>query len=337
LSEELDLSPPASRRPLPALWPYVEIARIDHWFKNAFMLLGVLLAVFYEPTLFVWSSLPPLVLAVLSTCLVASSNYVLNEVLDAPYDRLHPTKRHRPMPGGKASASVALVEWAVLGVAGVGLGCLVHRAFAATAFLFWVAGIVYNVRPLRTKELPYLDVLSESVNNPLRLGLGWFALLPAKVPPLSLVIAYWMAGAFFMATKRFAEHRSIRDRSTLAAYRRSFAYYTEDRLLVSMFFYGLTCAFFSGIFIVRYHVELILFVPVAAGFLAYYLKLGLEEDSATQNPERLLRDRKFVLYAVASTILLVLLMFTRVPILYDLFNIASSPVDPLWTIGPDGE
>jgi 4-hydroxybenzoate polyprenyltransferase len=337
LSKESGVTLPASRRLLLTVRPYVEIARIDHWFKNAFMLLGVLLAVFYEPSLFVWSSVPPLALAVLATCLVASSNYVLNEVLDAPYDRLHPTKQHRPMPAGEATGNVAMVEWAALGVAGVGLGCLVHPSFAATALVFWLAGIVYNVRPLRTKELPYLDVLSESFNNPIRLGLGWFALVPDKVPPLSLIIAYWMAGAFFMATKRFAEHRSIRDRSTLAAYRGSFIYYTEDRLLVSMFFYALASAFFSGIFIVRYHVELILFVPVAAGFFAYYLKLGLGEDSATQNPERLLRDPKFVLYAVASTIILVLLMFTRVPILYDLFNIASSPVDPLWTIGPNGE
>ena len=39
-----------------SLWPYVQIARVDHWFKNAFMLLGVLLAFFYEPTLFTWAS-----------------------------------------------------------------------------------------------------------------------------------------------------------------------------------------------------------------------------------------------------------------------------------------
>jgi decaprenyl-phosphate phosphoribosyltransferase len=54
-----------------------------------------------------------------------------------------------------------------------------------------------------------------------------------------------------------------------------------------MFFYALTCALFTGIFIVRYHVELILFVPGAAGFLTYYLKLGLAEKSPAQNPEEL--------------------------------------------------
>ena len=28
---------------------YVQIARVDHWFKNSFMVLGVVLAVFYQP------------------------------------------------------------------------------------------------------------------------------------------------------------------------------------------------------------------------------------------------------------------------------------------------
>ena len=87
----------------------------------------------------------------------------------------------------------------------------------------------------------------------------------AAVPPVSLLIAYWMAGAFFMATKRYAEFRHIADPKIAAAYRRSFAYYTEDRLLVSVVFYATACALFSGIFIVRYHLELILLTPLAAG------------------------------------------------------------------------
>ena len=58
---------------------------------------------------------------------------------------------------------------------------------------------------------PYVDVLSESVNNPLRLLLGWFVVTPDVVPPVSLLVAYWMVGAFFMASKRFAEYRSIGD------------------------------------------------------------------------------------------------------------------------------
>ena len=45
----LDQSAEVSTAQSSRVWPYVQIARVDHWFKNAFMLLGVVLAVFYQP------------------------------------------------------------------------------------------------------------------------------------------------------------------------------------------------------------------------------------------------------------------------------------------------
>ncbi len=319
--------------PARSIWPYIQIARIDHWFKNVFMLLGVLLAFFYEADSFAWSSVPNLFLALVATCLVASSNYVINELLDAPYDRLHPVKKNRPAASGLVQSNVAVLEWFILGAVGMWIAFLINTYFAATMLLFWASGVAYNVRPIRTKELPYLDVLSESLNNPIRLFLGWFALIPDQLPPLSLTLGYWMVGAFFMATKRFAEYRRIGNKEQAAQYRNSFAYYDENRLLVSMFFYATAYALLTGIFIVRYHVELILIVPVAAGFLAYYLKIGLQEDSPVQNPEKLCREPKFLVYMVMSSLLFVILIFTHIPVMYELFNIEPTTVNPLWTWG----
>ena len=59
----MSLTIAAERRAQSSIWPYVQIARVDHWFKNAFMLLGVVLAMFYEPSLVSWSSLVPLAVA----------------------------------------------------------------------------------------------------------------------------------------------------------------------------------------------------------------------------------------------------------------------------------
>lgn len=315
------------------IWPYIQIARVDHWFKNAFMLLGVILAVFYQPDVAALSSLVPLGLGVLATCLVASSNYVLNELLDAPRDRLHPEKKFRPVPSGLVKPAIGYAEWLVLGAIGLGLALVVNVYFFGAALFLWIMGIAYNVPPIRTKEWPYLDVLSESVNNAIRLMLGWFALVTTRVPPLSLVISYWMIGAFFMAMKRYAEYRHIGDPKVAAAYRRSFEFYTEERLLVSLVFYSTACALFGGIFIVRYHLELILFAPFVAGVFAYYMHLGMLPDSPVQNPEKLYRQRGFFAYMVICTLVFVLLMFTSIPAIYDLFNVEPVLMDPLWTLG----
>ena len=311
----------------------MQIARVDHWFKNAFMMLGTLLALFYEPHLFAWPSVRPFLIALAATCLVASSNYVLNEILDGPTDRLHPSRRHRPVPMGRVRLSIAYLEWAVLGAGGIAISLTINKYFAGAAFALWIMGVAYNVPPLRTKEWPYLDVLSESANNAIRLFLGWFALVTSAVPPLSLTFSYWMLGAFFMATKRFAEYRHIGNPLVAAGYRRSFRHYTPERLLVSILFYATACALFGGIFIVRYHLELILFVPVAAGVFAYYLNIGLKPDSPVQNPEKLYRQRGFFAYLVLSTVVFVLLMFTHMPTLYSWFNVAPSTTSPLWTLG----
>ena len=78
---------PRGRSSRSTLGAYVAIARPDHWFKNGFMLLGVVLALSYQPGVLHGRAWWQLAVAVVATCLVASSNYVLNEILDAPHDR----------------------------------------------------------------------------------------------------------------------------------------------------------------------------------------------------------------------------------------------------------
>lgn len=321
-----------SRAGLGAIVPYAEIARPDHWCKNAFMVLGVLLAYFYHPGAIGWGAMGRIAWAFLATCLLASSNYVLNEILDAPTDREHPTKKNRPIPSGLVNVPLAYAEWVCLGIAGLVMAAAVGRPFYLSALLLLVMGVVYNVRPVRSKDLPYVDVLSESVNNPIRLLLGWFAVTATDFPPVSLLIAYWMIGAFFMATKRFSEYRSIGDPAVAGAYRKSFRYYDEPSLMVSMFFYTTCFALFLGVFIIRYHLELILSFPLIAGFVCFYLTIAFKEDSAAQSPERLYRERGLMLYLALCMAAFVGLMLVHIPMLYELFNVEPSRVSPLWRV-----
>ena len=109
----------------------VEIARVDHWFKNVFVLPGVVVAVGFAPLSANSSALElfliRLVLGLVAVCLVASSNYVLNEVMDAPFDRFHPEKSQRPVPSGRVNVRLAYLEWLVLAAIGIGIGALLSR------------------------------------------------------------------------------------------------------------------------------------------------------------------------------------------------------------------
>ncbi len=309
---------------------YIQIARPDHWFKNGFMVLGILLAFFIHPGLVKTGWYINIFWALVSACLIASSNYVINEILDAPKDALHPIKKKRPIPSGRVNIKVAYLEWLFLAVLGLGLAYCINLPFFISGLALWASGLFYNIPPIRTKDLPYVDVLTESINNPLRLFLGWFALVPDQVPPLSLVIAYWMAGAFFMAAKRFAEMRTINDRKLAGEYRKSFKYYTGNRLLISMFYYSVACAFFLGIFIIRYHLELLLVAPLFAGFFSYYLKITFYENSPVQNPEHLYKEKGLMVYLVVCVLAFVFLLYAKIPILYRLFKVIPYQINPLW-------
>ena len=299
---------------------YVSIARPSHFFKQLFMVPGILVAWLASPPEDVGAGLGSVALGVLATCLVCSSSYTLNELLDAKEDRNHPDKRARPAASGRVRPAVGYAQWALLGLAGLGLSWVVSPAFLAVASVLLLMGIIYNVRPLRSKDWPYLDVLSESVNNPLRFLLGWYAARCLLVPSLSLLLSYWMLGAYFMAIKRFAELRHIGDAAAAAAYRRSFAHYTSERLLVSVVFYATAAALFGGIFLIRYHVELILAVPFLAGFMAYYMRMGLLPDSPAQRPESLYRRWDFVAYTFITAAALVVCFMIRLPWLSELFK-----------------
>ena len=310
---------------------YLAIMRVDHWFKNVFMLAGVFLGGFHAPNTLTWSHFSLLGLGVAATCMLASSNYVLNEIQDAQFDRFHPKKKFRPIPSGLVNTHVAYIEWITLALLGLTLAALVNRWFLYTSMALLVMGLIYNVAPFRFKDLPYLDVLSESVNNPIRLLLGWFVLIPYQLPSVSLLLAFWFLGAFFMATKRFAEYRTINNPKIAQEYRKSFGYYTEPRLLSSMVYYLSLFALCFGIFIIKYHFELILSAPFILGFTAYYFHIGFKKDSTVQAPEHLYKEKWLVLGAATCMLIVLILLFTDIPQLYDWFNVLPNQVSPLWT------
>ncbi len=277
---------------------YVRIARIDHWFKNIFMLPGIGLGILMtDPVLSnaLWNAS----IAFLSTCLIASANYVINEWLDAEFDRHHPVKQMRPSASGRIQAKYVYLEYALLIASGLGLALLLSSLFFALSVFLLVMGVLYNVRPFRTKERVYLDVLSESINNPIRLLLGWSAVVTYVVlPPSSIILTYWMGGAFLMAVKRYAEYRFIGDAEKAALYRRSFKYYNEQTLLLSSLFYALSSSFFLGIFLVKYRIEFLLSFPLFALLFVWYLAIGMKPHSPTQNPEKLYRETGFIAYLI---------------------------------------
>lgn len=292
---------------------HFEICRLDHWIKNVFILPGLLIAISIYPQSIGAGLLPSIFIGFLAAGLVASSNYVINEILDAPFDALHPTKCQRPTPAGRVYIRWGYIQWIVLMLVGLALASLVSQALVLVLLWLWVMGCIYNIPPVRAKDLPYIDVLVESINNPIRLLIGWYIVSPPFQIPVSLLISYWMIGAYLMAIKRFAEMRDISRNISAREYRKSFGYYTEQNLLVSIMFYAATSMLFFGAFVMRYRLELILSFPLIAFIMAMYLNLAFKEDGGAQAPEKLWRETPLMLASFACLLLMVFLMNYSLP------------------------
>jgi len=309
---------------------YIKIARPDNWVKNLFMVPGMIFAYAYFQPPLTFNLFVNVLIGLLSACFIASANYVINEFLDIECDRHHPVKKERSLVKRRVNPKMIYLEYALLASIGIILASLITVKFLGTAVFFLIMGIIYNVPPMRSKDKPYLDVITESINNPIRFALGWFIFTPSlgvpstkwdldwinTFPPASIIIAYWMGGAFLMATKRFAEYRLIADANQATLYRKSFRFYNEHKLLISMFFYAITCAFFLAIFLAKNRIELILTFPFFALLFSWYLRIGLLNNSPVQRIKGLHRRKWFMTYLVLFCILFCVLMFVDIPWLH---------------------
>lgn len=283
---------------------HIRIARIDHWVKNVFVLPGIVVALTLHHLPLTWNLGGKVLLGMLAVGLIASSNYVINEICDAPFDRFHPLKCLRPIPSGAVIIPLAYAQWILLGLAGLFLSWKISPWFALNMVFLWIMGCVYNLHPLRTKDIPYLDVLSEAINNPIRLVAGWL-LVSSTVPPVSLLLSYWLVGCYFMALKRFAEHRHLKEDGSLDKYRTSLAFFTPELLLASVVFYASSSMLFFGAFLMRYRIELVLSFPLIAAVMAIYFVLACKRDSPAEHPEKLYRERKLMIAVVGCTAVMI--------------------------------
>jgi decaprenyl-phosphate phosphoribosyltransferase len=287
---------------------YLEPFRVDHWIKNLVVPVGTTLALVSHHLTPDLDDLWDALMAFLISAAVSSVNYALNEILDAPFDARHPVKRGRPIPSGRVRVLPLLTLTALVAVGTFAVAFwLFPRPFALAVFALFVAGLLYNLPPIRLKDWPYLDAIVESLTNPIRIAIGWYALelsVAIAPPPLYLLGAVWAFGAFLMTGKRLAELRLLGEGA--ARYRPTFRAYSVPGLLGAQVGYAaIGLVSLTGLFASR-HPALVPTVPLVGLVVAWTFRMTFERDSPLIDPEHLYRRPFFLLLTLAVFIVMVL-------------------------------
>jgi len=189
--------------------------RPRQWLKN--------LLVFGAPAaagmLFQPRALVDATLAFIAFTLAASGTYLINDTIDAPADRLHPTKRHRPIAAGILSSRVAVAGSLLLFAASLLPTAMIGRPdFTGVLLTYIVMSVSYS---LWLKQIAVVDLVVVAAGFGLRAVGGAFA-IDVPLSQWFLIVSFFGA-LFVVAGKRFGEQRSLgadaaNHRATLSEY-----------------------------------------------------------------------------------------------------------------------
>ena len=187
-------------------------ARPNQWVKNLVIFTSILFAGrLFDPELFFKTSIGFVLL-----CMLSSTSYILNDIIDYPFDKKHPTKSSRPIAAGKLSIPDGTFVVFILSLTSLVLSLFFSIPFFLVAFVFLLLHFFYS---LYFKQKPVLDIFAISFSFMLRAFAG--QIISGYHIQIWLLLTIFFASLFIAAVKRHAEltNQGSQTRSTLATYK----------------------------------------------------------------------------------------------------------------------
>lgn len=285
------------------LGTFLENLRPRQWTKNLLLFAGIIFARKLGQSGCLWRA----VAGAAVFCLASGVIYVFNDIADRDLDRIHPTKRNRPIPSGRLPVAVAVR---------LGLGLLVFCLLAAWAlgelFLLGVCFFfLWNWIYTRwLKQVPVLDVMGIGMSFVIRATAGILVILPS-CPGVEISIWLLLCTFFLSLFLGFCKRRDelLKIEQKMGETRPVLHAYSEPMLnsLIGGSF-ALTCMMYALYTVWPDTVEqfgtrnLIYTLPFVLLGMGRYLYLVFLEDKGGRPHEILLMDFRLQIVVVAWVI-----------------------------------
>jgi 4-hydroxybenzoate polyprenyltransferase len=262
----------------------IKTMRPRQWPKNAFIF-GALV---FDGKLFHLQDFLRTLFGFLLFCLISSSVYIFNDLLDVEADRQHPVKRKRPIASGKLPIPVAIAAGTGLALVTLVLGYLLAWQFALVLLVYLAMMLAYSKW---LKHIPILDVLIIASGFVLRVHAGTTLIHVLRFSPWLYVVMTLLA-LYLGFGKRRAELALLAENAE--NHRKVLEGYTIP--LLDQFI-----TIVSGTTIVAYSLytffrpdaplDLMLTIPFVVYAIFRYLYLIQVKDAGGEPEELLLTDR----------------------------------------------
>lgn len=293
-----------------------QAARPRQWLKN----LGVFAAVIFTGQLFDADLFKVSLWTFLIFSLLSSASYLINDLIDAPRDRLHPFKKLRPIARGVLSKRLALFVSFILIIFAFLFSLFLPLSFAFIALTFFLIHLFYS---FFLKNIAVIDILAIASSYILRvyggeaatgfhisiwlllcvISLSLFLAIGKRRSELTLLSGY--KGVVSSEVRRTLSHYSERlldvytaifANSTWLTY--AFFTFLEKPVLPGWFTQGQWGQFFE----VPERKWLMLTIPLVIYGIMRYLQL-IYEKSEGESPEKVLLSDKPLFLTVSSWVL----------------------------------
>jgi decaprenyl-phosphate phosphoribosyltransferase len=157
--------------------PLIRLLRPGQWLKNTFVFMPLIFSQHLFHKDFSLRSL----IAFFAFSFASSFIYVINDIVDREADRLHPTKRKRPIASGEISVATAVGAALVLLAATVMLGVTLSYLFTGIILFYIILQTAYS---FKLKQIVIVDVFVIAIGFMLRVFSGAVA--------IEVVISHWL-------------------------------------------------------------------------------------------------------------------------------------------------
>lgn len=284
---------------LPAL---LRTMRPHQWVKNLFVLAPLVFARELTNGAFALRGFA----AFAVFCVLSSSVYVLNDLVDVEADREHPKKKHRPIASGKLSIEAGRTAFVVLLSIAIAGGALLGHEFLFAAMAYLILNLAYS---FALKKVAYLDVVALAGCYELRVLAGAFAAdVPASV---YLLVETFLLSSFLGLGKRAHELAHLGGGGTRAALRS----YSPKVLRALLAITGLATVVTYTVYTLDPHTVAMFCTPYLV-YTSVFMLVGvgrfvqLIQSADTESPtEAMLRDKLFVVTGIVGAIAVVVLIY----------------------------